>query len=52
MPNIIHAILLQKATKCAFSSTVPHLSAEAEFNLQHFRSLSTTLRECRNISMQ
>lgn len=39
MPDVIHAILLQNAAKCAFSSTVSDFSAEAEFNLQHFGSL-------------
>lgn len=35
---MIHVILLQNATQCAFSSTVSDFSAEAEFNLQHSRS--------------
>lgn len=33
MPTIMYAILFQKATKCACSTTVADFSAEAEFNL-------------------
>lgn len=35
MPAIVYAVLFEKATKCASSSTVVNFSEEAEFNPSH-----------------